>query len=113
VGEDVTAPASECASERGTSAPVDDVGGDDTEVETDGHFQENIDFIDLGLVLGSGDVELADGLDVFLAGAFSDAQVRGLASDGTDSTGLEAEFVESAIFWSGFSEPVGGECVLR
>ena len=90
-------------------SPVDHVRGDHGKVQSRVGISKNTsNLIDLRTVLGCRDVEFDQALHGLLTSTLADAQVGRLATGRTDAAGLEAKFVEPAVFRARLAEPIGG-----
>ena len=105
VREDVITAVERTAEGRSLS-PVHPICGHHAEIQRRGHFEEHLELIHLRLVLRCRDVELDEPVHRLFARPLADAQMRCLATDRTNATGLDAELVEPAVLRPGLSEPM-------
>ena len=93
VRKEVSILACQCVAKRGSLPSIHFIGGYHAEVQGGRHFQKHFEFIDLRTVFRSCKVEIEEALDGLFAGLFPDAQVGGLAPQGTNTARLQTHFV--------------------
>ena len=113
MGENVGISAGESPAEGASSPSVDHIRAYNRKMQLGGHFQKDFKFVNLWLVLGGSNIELDHSVDIFLTGFYTNTQVGGLPAGRTDTTGLETEFVETAVFGTGFAKPMMGKCLIH
>ena len=106
--EEISVSAGERVAKGRAPSPVDHVRGDHGKVQPRWHFQNHLHLIDLRTVFGCRDVEFNQALHGLLTGTLADAQVGRLAAGRTDAAGLQAKFVEPAVFRARLAKPIGG-----
>ena len=107
--EDVTFLACERIAERCPLPTVHALGGHNAKVQRCRHLQKHLELVDLRLILVGGDIKIEDAIDGFLSGGLTNAQVSRLSARGSNSAGLDTNFVKTAVFRACLSEPVGSK----
>ena len=111
--EDITFLACERIAECCPLPTVHAVGGHNAKVQRSRHLQEHLELVDLRLILGSCDIKIEDAIDGFFSGGLTNAQVSRLSARGTNSAGLDTNFIQTAVFRACLSEPMGSQSRLH